>query len=534
MKLKVLFLFLFPGTIGFVLLLGTGIMGYAHSHYWIALAGAYLLYILTTFMVIWLVFHKILGPLQKLNRHFDRVIGSEVGLYDTPSGLENTMYRPYVHKYNSIIESIRKAFLDIVTQTSRSISESSSMERRLKSFHSSLDRVRANQDKMVQDFNEVNDAVQNQAITAGDLQESGSSIQRFLNELNQDTEGVLSKAQEGLISLEASEAHLKKLGRYIQENQQDSEHLVRRLAEIESIIVSIKEIADRTNLLSLNASIEAARAGEMGRGFAVVADEVNKLADQSQYSVGEIAKTIESLVKDIQDSARQMTEISSEMNTLHEIGQQSFSSFRAIIESVKSVGHEVHEITERYEKLQTGINRMSDSAAEIHEYTDDIKSRVLSNKKVVTRINDEMDSFVENMEQMNSGAETILSSLRKFGAFSEDDVKWQLEMAKESHAKWIEKLQESTKHPDEEYLDLETNPRRCKFGIFYHNSPTPHICESKWDRVGELHEKVHEAAIEMEKIRAEQNEEQMQRVVDAAKEASVELTQILDQCIQND
>ena len=221
----------------------------------------------------------------------------------------------------------------------------------------------------------------------GGVRTSFLGLATTLSDEKQTAVEAAAGADTSRASFERIAGNLRSMFETIDEASRNIDSLHRRAGEIDGIVRLIKEVADQTNLLALNAAIEAARAGEAGRGFAVVADEVRKLAERTGKATAEIGTLVGAIQGETetaraimqqgaQDAARYSQDSEAAMHSMQHLMALSGRMERTVSDASLLANVELANIEELMLKLEVYKVFLGTSALRPEELPDDSQCRL--------------------------------------------------------------------------------------------------------------------------------------------------------------
>lgn len=197
------------------------------------------------------------------------------------------------------------------------------------------------------------------------LRESIEHVKDAVHRQQDNVQQASEHVKAGDVAFRDTIEAIGRIHEQVQASSSTIEALGAKGEKIGSIVDTIRQIAEQTNLLALNAAIEAARAGEHGRGFAVVADEVRKLAERSAHATNEIGQLISEVHTGVSASLEAMRKSTTEVARTDEVSHNALRALESMLARTNEVVDETNRLADAADAMTSGTRRLGELLDEV-------------------------------------------------------------------------------------------------------------------------------------------------------------------------
>lgn len=261
-----------------------------------------------------------------------------------------------------------------------------------------------------QSMTELNATVDQLSVSVNEIAQNATQLAGVVADTKEDSDKVEDKMRTTVEVSEKGKADMESVGNALHNIEISIHNLEEAVdkvgtasGEIVDIIKLIGDIAEETNLLSLNASIEAARAGEAGRGFAVVASQIGVLAKNSADSVAHITSLINEINGLVDDAVKQAGSSASDIESSADLIHIAVDTFDQIFQNIQETSHLIEGVVEKINQ----VDQVATNVAAISEEQAASSDEILSTSESMLQ---QAKSISKNSEQVEAEAGNLAES----------------------------------------------------------------------------------------------------------------------------
>ena len=452
-----------------------------------------------TLYVMSLMFKRIVPPLRELRDSLRDIGEGEGDLTVQLKVVGNDEFADVARSFNVFVTRIQQLVKQVARDSSRLAKSEDQVAQATGTTQQSMAALQNETEQMLQ--------------VMGELMERVQEVRGHAESAAQAARNTDDEAHRGAQIVRGTVDDINVLARDVMQAARVMGALEDDVKEVSVVIEVIKEIADQTNLLALNAAIEAARAGEQGRGFAVVADEVRKLAQRTQESTQKIHAIIGKLQGGAADAAKEM--------------QKGREQAESSVKQAALAGEALDNITQ--------------AAASINQLNEMISSAVRSQSEAAERINASITHTVEVARATSSATQRVSMTIGEMGElmgnlmkvvaqFHVSDAGLDMTKAKTAHLAWKSRLRSFLDGNAVLTVDQAVSHHHCDFGKWYYSPEGvvryPHIGELK--EVEAPHAELHKLIKEIIELKHAQRRDEAELKYAAVEGLSEKIVALLE------
>ncbi len=363
-------------------------------------------------VLILLVVRRVIAPLTHISDNISAMSDGDFTIeVDSSSNDEIGLMGSKVSEF---VVSMRSMLASISEESEKLKEESDNSDRVSKTM---FDASQSQSDAMQQ----LNDTVDQLALAVNDIAENATVLANVVAATRENSDKAHDSMKETVEISQKGREDMEQVSVAMGGISSANERLVEAIKkvgtaseEITKIVGMISDIAEETNLLSLNASIEAARAGEAGRGFAVVATQIAKLAQTSSESAGNISHLIEEIRKLIGDAVDQANASSENIKHNSELIGVAVNTFDQIYSNIQDSNVLIESMITDIEKVEDVSTNVAAISEEQAASADEILATSQNMVEMANNITKSSQDVADNSHELAQTSQTLTSYVQKF------------------------------------------------------------------------------------------------------------------------